>query len=209
MKALQVGIVMGLVLGGVRAVAIEEPEYSVILAAGDYEVRRYEPYVIAEVDVTGSFRSAGNQAFRILAGYIFGKNRGAEEMAMTAPVQSTPPGAGVKMAMTAPVTSTPPGAERHTYAFVMERKYSIDTLPRPIDERVRLREVPSRVVAARRFSGRWTEGNYEKHEAALLTALARDELVPHGAPILARYNGPMTPWFLRRNEVLVEVDWRQ
>ncbi|MEM9404203.1 MAG: heme-binding protein, partial [Pseudomonadota bacterium] len=137
--------------------ATEEPAYEVLSATDDYEIRRYEPYIVAETDVEGPYKDAGNQAFGILAGYIFGKNRQSEKMAMTAPVESRQADDGVKMAMTAPVTSRPSDAAPglFTYGFVMERKYTLDTLPEPIDPRIRIREVPAKIVAVHRFSGSW------------------------------------------------------
>ena len=194
---------------GSNAMAIEEPDFEVLYSSDDYEIRRYEPYLVAEVDVDGSFRSTGNQAFRILAGYIFGNNRSATEMAMTAPVTSKRKERGQKMAMTAPVTSTPAeaGAESYTYAFVMEKKYTRDTLPLPVDERVRIREVSPGTVAVRRFSGMWSGGNLEKQTEALFGALGDAGVSVEGEPTLARYDGPMTPWFMRRNEIIVPVEW--
>jgi hypothetical protein len=89
----------------------------------------------------------------------------------------------------------------------MERKYTLDTLPRPLDERIRIREQPARVMAVRRYSGRWTEANYLENEAELMDALSADQRRAIDSPILARYNSPFTPWFLRRNEVMVEIEW--
>lgn len=179
---------LALVTGNV-AMAIEEPEYEVLAETPAYEVRRYEPYVVAEVDVQG--RSADSQGFRTLASYIFGDNQGSQKMAMTAPVESRD--AEAKDAI--------------TYGFVMESKYTLDTLPSPNNERIRIREKPMRVVAVRRFSGRWSENNIAGHERALLQSLASDDIEVAGAVELARYNGPFTPWFLRRNELIVPVKW--
>ena len=197
-----------LMLFASNAMAIEEPDYEVLLTTKNYEVRRYEPYIIAEVDVDGDMGSAGNKAFRILAGYIFGNNAPGEKMAMTAPVESQPT-SGERMKMTAPVLSDTPEADRsrYTYAFVMEDKYTLDTLPAPLDERIRIREKPARTVAVRSYSGRWSEANYENNEVALLQALDIDRVETIGDALLARYNGPFTPWFLRRNEILIEVTW--
>jgi len=194
----------GLLLGG-HALAIEEPEYTVVEDKDAYEIRRYAPYLVAEVDVVAaSEKSAGGEAFRILAGYIFGDNQPQTKMAMTAPVEMTEPDDGERMRMTAPVESS--GSDgTYTYAFVMERKYSLETLPRPTDPRIRIREKPARLVAALRYSGRWSEGNYERHRAELAAALAADGIDAVGPYTLARYNSPFAlPWF-RRNEVLVEV----
>lgn len=120
------------------------------------------------------------------------------------------------MAMTAPVFSEPAGAEDEasvdpsqeklwTYQFVMERKYSEASLPAPVDPRVEIKRIPPRLVAARRFSGRWLEENVKAAETALLSSVRAGGLEPVGQVVLARYNDPFTPWFLRRNEVLVEI----
>lgn len=187
------------------ALALEEPDFEVLLETEDYEVRRYQHYIVAEVDLDGDFKAAGNDAFRILAGYIFGNNEPGEKMKMTAPVESSE---GIRMNMTAPVTSRPADDDsRVTYAFVMERKYTMDTLPAPTDARIRIAERPARIMAVRRYSGGWSEKRYRENEMALLDALQADRIEAMGIPIFARYNAPFTPWFLRRNEVMIEIDW--
>jgi hypothetical protein len=200
---------IGILLLATITMAYEEPSYEVLEQQDEYEVRGYEPYLVAEVDVEGDFGEAGNKAFRLLAAYIFGDNQTEEKMSMTAPVESRPREEGVRMSMTAPVTSTASASDEYTYAFVMERKYTLDTLPQPRDPRIRLEEQAARVMAVRRYSGRWTEGNYRKNEAKLMEALSADGRRPIGAPILARYNSPFTPWFMRRNEVMVEIEWTE
>lgn len=190
-------------LHGAVAMAIEEPSYEVLLQTPSYEVRQYAAYLVAEVDVDGDFTDAGNEAFRILAGYIFGDNKPGEKMAMTAPVESS---SGEKMKMTAPVTSSSQDdGTRTTFAFVMERKYTLDTLPEPVDSRIRIVERPARTMAVHRYSGRWTRARYDEHEAILLQALQANQVEIIGTPVFARYNAPFTPWFLRRNEIMVEV----
>lgn len=166
--------------------ALEEPEYTVIGQYGEFELRDYEPYLIAEVDVDGDFDEAGDSAFRILAGYIFGDNQASEKMSMTAPVASSP-------------------GEQTTYSFVMERKYSMETLPAPNDERIRLREMPKRTMAVRQYSGRWTDAKYQQNVAALRAALSDQGIQIIGGPILARYNSPFSLPLLRRNEVMFEI----
>ena len=165
---------------GANAMALEEPQYEVLTRIGDIEFRHYEPYIVAEVTV-----SRDNQAFRILAGYIFGDNAEQEKMQMTAPVER----------------------RDRDHAFVMESKYSMDSLPQPNDDRIQLRERPARIVAVREFSGRWSERSFARHERALLEELASMGIETTGAPELARYNSPFTPWFLRRNEIIVPVNW--
>ncbi len=189
--------------------AYEEPDYSVTHQTPNYEIRQYAPYIVAETETEGSFRTAGSRAFRVLAGYIFGNNRSSTKMAMTVPVESQDAAEPVKMAMTAPVISTSDDTdpERYIYRFVMEAKYTMDSLPIPNDSRVKLRQVGPKLMAAKQFTGLRAEDSYEKHKAELLRSLADDGIGLAGQPKLARYNGPFTPWFLRRNEVIVEIDW--
>jgi hypothetical protein len=208
-----IGIGAMLLLAGANAVAIEEPKYEVVKTYPDFELRRYAPYLVAETEVTGDFDEVGNSAFRILAAYIFGENRAQEKMEMTAPVNQRPAaGDGEKMAMTAPVTQRPKaGADADTYvlSFVMPSRYTLDTIPEPLSPEVNLREEPAKLVAVRGYSGRWTEANYREHESQLLAAVEREGLTPVGAPVYARYNSPFSLWFLRRNEVMVEVEASQ
>jgi hypothetical protein len=109
--------------------------------------------------------------------------------------------------MTAPVAQEARGEAADTYvlSFVMPSRYTLETLPEPVDPRVHLRAVPARLVAARRYRGRWTEANYREQERALLQALEAAGLRAVAAPVYARYNSPFSLPFLRRNEVLVEV----
>jgi hypothetical protein len=193
-----------LLLGATAAMAVEEAPYETVETFEAFELRRYAPVILAEVAVAAAFEEAGGKAFPVLAGFIGGKNEQGGKIAMTAPVEQAP--ASERIAMTAPVNQTA-GAEpgRYVVSFVMPREYSLDTLPRPTDPRVRIRVQGERLVAARRYSGRWTESRYRDHEQALLSALAEAGFSATSAPVYARYNAPFVPWFLRRNEVLVEV----
>lgn len=194
MTRLPITIMLSIILAGAGtpAMAIEEPQFEVIHVTNDYEIRRYAPYIVAEVDVPGDMGDSGNRAFRILADYIFGNNEPGQKMQMTAPVVSDAPRAS---------------KDAFTYAFVMESRYSMDTLPAPVDPRIRIVQKPAQVVAARSYSGRWTQENFLQHEVSLVSALTIDGLTMRSAPFLARYDSPFKPWFLRRNEVLVELDW--
>ncbi len=182
--------------------AIEEPAYVVTQKIGDVEVRQYAPYVVAEVLVAESAAAAGNKAFPILAGYIFGKNKGERKLAMTAPVTQT--AVPVRLEMTAPVTqSAAPGG--YLVQFVLPKGVTLLTAPEPIDQRITLREVPSMRVAVIRFSGFWSDANYNKHLAELEGAMGKAGVKWTGEPIYSRYNPPFTPWFLRRNEIWLKI----
>ncbi len=189
------------------AMATEEPKHRVLEKKDGFEVRLYEPQVVAETFVEGEFGGGGNEGFRRVAGYIFGGNDGGRKIAMTAPVaQERSPGErdGVKIAMTAPVAQQKTG-EGWTVAFIMPSEHTKATLPRPNDPRVTLREVPARRVAAVTFSGTWGAKRFDAITKELLGALDAAGFVPAGPPVYARYNPPWTPWFLRRNEVLVPL----
>ena len=178
--------------------AIEEPEHDVIKSFDRVELRRYAPYVVAEVVLDGSAEDAGNRAFPILAGYIFGKNKGEKQFAMTAPVTQT--AVPARMDMTAPVTqSAVAGGMR--VQFVLPKGVTLATAPEPIDPRVQLREVPAGTWAVIRYSGSWSQANYLEHLDALKAALQTAGVATQGEPVLARYNAPFTPWFMRRNEI--------
>lgn len=189
------------------AMATEEPKHSVLQSRDGFEVRHYEPQVVAETVVEGEFGGGGNEGFRRIAGYIFGGNDGGRKVAMTAPVsQERRSGArdGTKIAMTAPVAQEKYG-EGWTVAFVMPSELTLARLPKPNDPRVTLREVPARRVAAVTFSGTWGAERFDTVARELLGKLDAAGLVPAGPPVYARYDPPWTPWFLRKNEVLVPL----
>jgi hypothetical protein len=167
------------------------------------EVRRYAPYVVAQVLVAGTAEQAGSEAFPILAGYIFGRNKGARRYDMTAPV--TQAAAPVKLEMTAPVTQAP-AAGGYVVQFVLPKGVTLASAPEPIDPRVQLREVPGDRVAVIRYSGFWSQANYDEHLGKLQAALRAAQLRWTGEPTLARYNPPFTPWFLRRNEIWLTLE---
>mgnify|MGYP005854342833 FL=1 len=176
---------------------IEEPDHEVTRKlADDVELRQYSPYVVAEVVLDGTAEDAGNQAFPILAGYIFGKNKGEQRFEMTAPV--TQAAAPVRMDMTAPVTQSSV-AGGTAVQFVLLKGVTLASAPEPTDPRVQLRQVPARSWAVIRYSGTWSQANYAEHLGRLNAVLAEAGVATQGEPVLARYNPPITPWFLRRN----------
>lgn len=178
--------------------AVEEPTYKVVREIEGVELRQYAPYVVAEVVLDATAEDAGSRAFPILAGYIFGKNKAEKKFAMTAPV--TQSAAPVKMEMTAPVTQAAvTGGMR--VQFVLPQGVSLESAPEPLDPRVQLRLVPASQWAAIRYSGTWSQANYNEHLGKLQAILATAGIATQGEPVLARYNGPMTPWFMRRNEI--------
>ena len=186
----------------VDALAIEKAKYEVIESDENFELRQYAPQIVAETFVAGNFEEVGNVGFRRLYDYINGKNVKNRNIAMTAPV--TQEAKSEKIAMTAPVTQERvQGQWRIT--FLMPAEYTLETLPKPLDPLVQLREEPGYLMAAIRYSGTWSQKRYEKNLSLLQEAIAKRGLKPEGLPIWARYDPPFMPWFLRRNEVLIRV----
>ena len=192
---------------GTNLSALEEPKYSVLKEYENFEIRNYASYLVAEVDIEGSYNKSGNEAFRILAGYIFGDNQSSTKMNMTAPVESEAIQSSEKMNMTAPVFSNK-NFNGYTYRFVMESKYTQETLPVPNNSKIRITEIKDRVMAVISFSGRWSQKNFDKHEQILVNDLKNEGIGVASEAIYARYNAPFTPWFLRRNEIMFEIEYK-
>ena len=186
--------------------AIEEPTFTIIQKTEVFEVRQYAPYLVAEVVVPGPASEAGSQGFRLLGGYIFGKNKGERKLEMTAPVMQSalPPAPPVKLEMTAPVTQTAV-AGGFLVQFVMPKPYTLATLPEPLDAQVKLREVPGSRIAVIRFSGSWSQSIYEEQLQMLRSALATAGMASTGEPVSSRYNSPFSLPFLRRNEIWLNL----
>jgi hypothetical protein len=183
------------------AMAIEEPRFKVLEQDGSFELREYSPYIVAETRVEAGFEDAGSIAFQRLFRYISGDNIAQQKIAMTAPVTQS---RGEKISMTAPVSQVADG-NAYLVAFTLPSTYTLATAPQPLDPTVRIRAVPAQLIACWRYSGRWTASNYRDHEALLRERIKARGLITRGAPVLARYNPPFTPWFMRRNEVLIPV----
>jgi hypothetical protein len=165
------------------AMAIERAQYTVVEKEGNFELRQYEPYLVAETMVEGDFDTVGNEGFRRLFDYISGKNRKQQSISMTAPVSQKTE--SEKISMTAPVNQVRVG-EKYRITFVMP--------------------TPGQLIAAFRYSGTWSKDRYEEKRIRLQALMRQKNLKPAGEPIFARYNPPFMPWFLRRNEVLIPVE---
>lgn len=188
--------------------AIEEPPYVIEKKIDAFEIRKYSPYIIAEVSVKGTREVAINQGFRVLANYIFGDNRANTKIVMTAPVTQTNTSnsnTSQKIAMTAPVSQIQAGNE-WIIRFSMPAKYTMATIPIPNDAKVKLKELPSQKFAVIRFSGLSNQSDIDKHTIALDQFMISQNLKPNGTLTLARYDPPWTLWFMRRNELMVAVD---
>jgi hypothetical protein len=182
--------------------AIEEPSFEVIKRYPQFEVRKYQAYIVAEVIVPGPADKAGNVAFGYLGGYIFGKNKGSKKIDMTAPVSQSP--TPIKIEMTAPVAQTPV-ENGYLVQFTMPRQFTMETLPEPTNPKVKLREIPSQTFAVLTYSGSWSQSLYQENLLQLKKQAAEAGLKLEGEPIFSRYNAPFSLPFMRRNEIWIRV----
>jgi len=190
---------------------LEKPNYTVLKrlpisppSRGNIEIRKYEPYLIAETTVNeSSMRKAGGVGFGKCAGYIFGKNaprtKGSAEVA------------GEKMAMTSPVRSSGTASSGKTkISFVIGSKYSLQSVPKPIDKSVQVKKVKEHYLAATSFSGPPpSDEKIKKEREAIVQTLEKEgiRVKDKEETIVYGYHDPViTPNFLRKNEVAVQVD---
>ncbi len=190
------------------ALAYEQPNMKVLeSAANGIEIREVASMIVAEVETVGERDAAIRDGFRLLAGYIFGGNTSKTKVAMTAPVTQAE---SQKIAMTVPVTQTElsPATEenkRWRVTFMMPSEFTLETLPKPNDARVRFATEPARKTVSIRFSGFATQNNLKTHRDQLEAFVASRQLKTVGPYTSAFYDDPLTlPWN-RRNEWIVEV----
>lgn len=181
---------------------IAMPTYSVVYHKTEYEIRQYEPYIVAETSMASE---SGSSGFNELFQYISGNNAGRSKLAMTAPVLKSADGDGQKLAMTAPVLKQNSEGSG-MISFVMPPGSRLEELPKPRSPKVTLREIPGHRVAVVRFSGVADAGTLKEKTEQLLAALRQDGVKIRSTPVTALYNPPWTPPFMRRNEIMVEVE---
>ena len=197
-------LVVGVLAGPVMS-NVEKPDYKVIQSEQNIEIRQYEPMIIAEVEVDGKREDAIRDGFRLLADYIFGNNTVQQVISMTAPVQQKE---NQKIAMTAPVQQQSMG-KSWRMSFVMPSKYSMDSLPVPNNNRIRLKGILTKKFVVIEFSGTNSNENVTEHENQLMNYIEANQIKIIGSPKYAFYNAPWTLPFMRRNEVMIEINQQQ
>ena len=197
-------LIVGVLAGPVMS-NVEKPDYKVIQSEQNIEIRQYEPMIIAEVEVDGKREDAIGDGFRLLADYIFGNNTVQQVISMTAPVQQKE---NQKIAMTAPVQQQSMG-KSWRMSFVMPSKYRLDSLPVPNNNRVRLKEILTKKFVVIEFSGTNSNENVTEHENQLMNYIEANQIKINGSPKYAFYNPPWSLPFLRRNEVMIEINQQQ
>lgn len=187
---------------GCASSGVEEPAFQRVLTDGAFEIRDYAPTILAETTVTGDALGSRFAGFGPLADYIFAKDRQGKEIAMTAPVTQVP---NEQIAMTAPVTQQLSKGS-WVVGFTMPAEYTMASLPRPSNPNVKLVEQAARRMAVLTFSGPAGEDHMKLVTADLMARVAKAGLTPKGEPVFAFYDPPWTLAFLRRNEVMVEIE---
>ena len=185
--------------------AIESPKYQTVHKDKKFEIREYEGYILAEVEIDSDFGFALQKGFRVLADYIFGGNTSRARINMTVPVTEQAV-SSEKIDMTAPVTSSPiEEGRKYRIAFTMPSKYTPDNLPEPVNKMISFRKVSKHKVAALRFSGNLNSKLAARKSRELETWLNENKYSKKSGFVFAQYNPPWIPGIFRRNEVLSEV----
>ena len=179
----------------IKCVSVEQQKYFVVKKTDDFEIRKYPPAIVAEVVVNESFKNSGNSGFRVLVSFISGNNKQKSKIKMTAPVDQS--FSSEKIKMTAPVEML---GDKNEYIirFVMPEKYTLESLPKPLDERITIKKTREAIKAARTYYGSWSEDNFEENKEALIKSLADSNIEWNGDIVFARYNSPWTLWFLKK-----------
>ena len=178
------------------SIALEETTYRVITKNQIYEIREYDDRLAVQT----SQKNGQNRAFRKLFKYISGSNISSTKIEMTTPVTQS-----VKIEMTTPVMQKFQD-EEIMMKFFLPRKFQLKTAPQPLSEDLSIVVVKGGKYAVIKYSGRSTYKNFERHSKVLLEALAADNIKTVDHPIKATFNGPLTPFFLRRNEAMIRIE---
>ncbi len=179
-----------------KSMAYEEANFEVVYSTALYEVRLYQDRLVAETVYDDDGRG-----FQRLFGYISGNNRASSKIEMTVPVTQS-----AKIEMTAPVTQSK-GVAGNIMQFYLPARFTGDTVPVPTDPKVKIRTIAGGYFAVIRYSGRATDSNFERQWRKLSAGLQVDGISFSAPPMKATYNGPFTPFFMRRNEAMVRVNW--
>lgn len=192
-----------MLIGSGGVMATEEAKYQVNYQQENFQVRQYEAHIVAETIVDSEFEDAGSEAFQRLFKYISGNNTAKQSIDMTAPVSQEAD--GQKIDMTSPVGQQSVNG-RWAVSFMMPASSSYETLPKPNNSDVVLKQVPERYIASIEYSGFWSETSYKENKNKLQAWISKNGYQVIGEPIWARYNDPFTLWFLRRNEILIPIE---
>ncbi|XP_010493119.1 PREDICTED: uncharacterized protein LOC104770395 [Camelina sativa] len=169
---------------------LETPKYQILKRRANYEVRKYEPFIVVE---TNGDKLSGSSGFNNVAGYIFGKNSTTEKISMTTPVFTQTTDAQLFADVSVQIV-IPSGKD-------------LSSLPAPNEENIKLKQMEGGFAAAIKFSGKPTEDVVRAKEIELRNSLSKDGLRAKKGCMLARYNDPGRTWnFIMRNEVIIWLE---
>lgn len=188
------------IVGSIRMNDVETASYKTISSNKPFSIREYPPMIVAQVVMEGERKEAVQSGFRALADFIFGNNTAATKIEMTAPVGQQ----SENINMTAPVSQQAQD-NKWTIQFIMPSKFTMETLPKPNNNTVKITELPTRKYVAIRFSGLSSQSNLQKHKAMLDAHVDAEGITTKGEAIYAFYNHPWTLPILRRNEIMYEL----
>ena len=176
--------------------AYEEPKYQIIKSKDIYEIREYGDRLAVEIEYSNE-----ESGFRYLFNYISGANNSSAKVQMTVPVTQS-----VKIDMTSPVNQRTRNG-RMQMQFFLPSKFTLQNAPKPTNKRVKLVLVEGGFYAVIKYSGRLTNQNFLKHYKKLTNQLIKDQIDFIEPAIRATFNGPFTLPVLRRNEIMMKVNY--
>lgn len=180
-------LVLAILLPSTLMAAYESPDYKVISAEGPYEIREYPALTLVSTPMK---REGRDGSFMRLFGFISGNNSRDEKIPMTTPVLMT-------------------GTDSGVMSFIVPKDVAAKGTPAPASPEISLNSVPPARYAVYRYSGSANPGKGRAASEKLLKWLCVNHLEAAGSPLFAYYNPPWTPWFMRRNEVLLKLSTEQ
>ena len=169
--------------------AIETPNFKLIKKEGEFEIREYEPMIIAITKVKSEYREASSTGFRRIANYIFGGNQKQMEIKMTAPV----------------LTDVPNVKGMYDILFVMPSQHKFDDLPIPDDDNVELKVKELGKTAVIQFGGWATESRATHYKEKLEQFIETSGYEINSDYMVAQYNSPWALPPFRRNEIIIMI----
>jgi hypothetical protein len=199
------GVFMAWSLAGWMAIRnIEHPGYAVIERRSGYEVRRYDAFMLAQVQVRAPWRQALSQASATLDDYFSGNNTMQASITASRLVHIESEAESETIALVAPVIQEQK-KDFWVVSFVVPSRYTWSTVPRPNDPQIRLVEVPAHTTAVRIFGGWIDQAAADARAAELRELLTKDHETILGLPQTVQYGPAWTPPFLWHNEVLLTI----
>tara|TARA_B110000196_G_C21107730_1_gene646104 strand:- start:808 stop:1377 length:570 start_codon:yes stop_codon:yes gene_type:complete len=168
-----------------NAMAYEEATYSTVYQNNIYEIRKYSDRLAIQVNYTNQ-----NSGFRKLFNYISGSNIDSKKINMTIPLTQSNENGDMVM------------------QFFLPSNFTKKDAPAPTNNKVKLVVIEEGYYAVLKYSGRLTNKNFDKNKKNLRENLLKDNIVILSSAINAIYNGPFTLPFLRRNEAIFRIDWK-